>query len=98
MTLLDLFPDDDYRFQMRFERAAAGDFFRPTARHEELIAQRRHWLETDSARCLALLPEGGPLVEEAIEFACAETMLPQIPNLQLATCNLQPLQALGSSW
>src|SRR6266542_2426992 len=91
MTLLDLFPDDDYRFQMRFERAPAAEFFRPTAQHEALITQRRQWLETDPNKYTALLPEGMPLLEETLEFARNETTLPPAPNLQPATFNLQPL-------
>jgi hypothetical protein len=92
MTLPDLFPDDDYRFQMRFERQPAADFFRPTPQHDELITQRRHWLKTDRENCTVVLPDGIPLVEEAWDFAKEET------NLQPSTFNLQPLLALGSSW
>jgi len=77
---------------MRFERQPAADFFRCTPQHDELIAQRRHWLETDQDNCVALLPEGTPLIEEAREFARIET------NLQPATFNLQPLVSLGSAW
>src|SRR5712671_4954356 len=112
MTLADLFPDEDYGFKMRFERGPAGEFFRPTAQHEELIAQRRNWIETDPENCLALLPDGIPLLEETFDFARAETTLPPTfnlqpatcnapaaaPNFQPAACNLQPLASLGSSW
>jgi hypothetical protein len=105
MTLLDLFPEDDYRFQMRFERQVAGEFFRPTSQHEQILVERRHWLATDAENCLATLPEADPLIEETLQFARAET------NLQPATCSPRrseaktgnvdpsvPLANLGASW
>src|SRR6266567_7935300 len=105
MTLLDLFPDDDYRFQMRFERQPAADFFHPTPQHDDLIAQRRQALETDRDNCLALLPDGVPLVEEALEFAggdagapSKEASVPPVLNLQPSTFNLQSLLCLGLNW
>jgi hypothetical protein len=112
MTLADLFPDEDYGFKMRFERGPAGEFFHPTARHDELIAQRRHWIEADPENCLALLPDGVPLLEETLDFARTEGTLPPTfnlqpaicnpqsatPNLQPATCHLQSLASLGSLW
>ncbi len=71
MTLAELFPAEDYRFHFRFERVHPGDFFRPTPEHEELVRQRRGWLEAAPMRHAALLPEGLPLLEEAIELALA---------------------------
>jgi hypothetical protein len=96
MTLADLFPDEDYRFQMRFERGPAGEFFRPTAQHEDLISQRRHWLQTDTENCQALLPDGIPLLGETLEFARTEGTLPSALNHQPSTNNQQLL--LGCTW
>src|SRR5438552_4170971 len=69
MTLVDLFPEEDYRFHLRFERGTVAEFFRPTAEHDELVAQRRHWLQTAPQSHAALLPEGIPLLEAARELA-----------------------------
>ncbi len=69
MTLADLLPDEDYRFHMRFERGAIRDFFAPTPAHDQLLAQRRHWLQTAPETYAALLPEAIPLLEEAISVA-----------------------------
>src|SRR6266404_388114 len=71
MTLAELFPDEDYRFQMKFERAFPGSFFGPTNQHAVLVAQRKLWLETLPSRHAAMLSEGAPLVDEAIELAQA---------------------------
>src|SRR5260370_22724568 len=78
MSLAELFPDEDYGFRMRFERGRVAEFFGPTARHDELIGQRRVWLQTGARTYCALLPEGPPLLKEAIEMAWSEGTLP--PN------------------
>ena len=61
MTLAELFPDDDYKFQLRFERGAPAEFFAPTARSEEVLAERQRWLRTEPQTYAALLPAGEPL-------------------------------------
>jgi hypothetical protein len=93
MTLADLFPDDDYRFYLRFHRGSAAEFFRPTSAHKELTAQRRHWLQTSSQGCMALLPEGFPLLAETIELARAEQTLP--PEGGTASTNVGFSRRLG---
>ena len=74
--MTEVFPDEDYRFQLRFERGTIGEFFRPTPGHEKLLAERRHWLHSDPHTYSALLPDGVPLLEETIESARAEQVLP----------------------
>ena len=51
-----LFPDEDYRFQIPFNRAPPGDFFHPTDEHERLVGERRHWLTAAPQTYSALLP------------------------------------------
>src|SRR5256884_237843 len=82
-------PDDDSRSQMRFERPPAADFFRPTPQHDDLIPQRRHWLQADPENCLALLPEGMPLLEETLDFAHTEGTLDHRPST---------IDTLGATW
>ena len=94
MTLAELFPDGDYRFQLRFERGEPAEFFAPTASNAELIAQRRHWLCSDPQTYAALLPPGEALLEEATELASAW-------NGFLAPKSATPWQtclALGQFW
>lgn len=99
MTLADLFPSEDYSFHLRFERGNLAQFFGPGPQHEFLLAQRRHWLETDPETYAALLPEGVPLLEEAIELVGPDRnrlgTSPHSPNGGLAACialglNLEP--------
>ena len=65
-SLAGLFPDADYRLQMRFQRGTVGDFFNPWREPADVLEQRRHWLRHEPDVCSALLPDGGPLLEEWI--------------------------------
>jgi len=100
MTLSELFPDEDYRFQIKFERAPPGDFFAPTERHNELIAERKRWLECARDRHAAALQESGPLIHETIELAREWGTVP-LDQLRVApNCDdlLTPCIALGTHW
>ena len=65
LTRDQLFPDDDFKFHLRFDRGEPAEFFTPTERNAELIAERRRWLRSEAESCAAVLPEGVPLLEEA---------------------------------
>lgn len=94
MTLAELFPDGDYRFQLRFERGEAGEFFAPTASHDKLIAERQQWLQTKPQTYAALLPPAEPLMEEVAELAAAwNRFAPPNPATSLQKC-----LALGGFW
>jgi hypothetical protein len=71
MTLAGLFPDDDYRFQMRFERGEPADFFARSTRSEAVLAERRQWLGSDPKTYAAILPPGEAMLDEAVELARA---------------------------
>ena len=75
-NLATLFPEEDYHFQIRFSRAAPREFFSPTEARERLLAERRHWLGIFPERYAALLPEGVPLLEEAVALAREWQTLP----------------------
>src|SRR5436189_2735877 len=94
MSLADLFPDEDYRFSIRFERQPIAEFFRPTARHDGLMAQRRHWLENAPADHLALLPEALPLLHETLELTRSESGIPETAGL--ANSGLEFLKSIGA--
>ena len=70
MSLADLFPEDDFRFHMGVQRGD-GDFFKPTERHAELIAERQRWLRAEPEHYSAFLPEAASLLEGCIEVALA---------------------------
>jgi hypothetical protein len=69
MTLEKLFPDDDFRFQMRFERGEPADFFAKTPQRETLLTERKRWLRSDPKTYAAILPPGEALLDEAAELA-----------------------------
>src|ERR1051325_8892960 len=69
MRLEDIFPDADYGFRLRFEQGPAAEFFAPTGHKESILSERQHWLESTSSRCVAVLPEAGPLIEETAGLA-----------------------------
>ena len=68
MNLAALFPNEDYRFAMRFERGRPEDFFAPTESGPRLLAERERWLNEEPNRYAAMLPGGEPLVEETLEL------------------------------
>ena len=65
-SLAGLFPDADYRLQMRFQRGMVGDFFNPWREPADVLEQRCRWLREEPAVYSALLPDGEPLLEEWI--------------------------------
>jgi hypothetical protein len=71
MSLGALLPDDDYHFQMRFERGESAEFFAHTAQHDAIVKQRRHWLDGTPETYAALLPEAIPSLSETVEMAHA---------------------------
>ena len=66
---VSVLPDEDYHHSFGLKGGSARAFFTPTTASAELLAQRRHWLRSDPARCAALLPGAGPLLEETIALA-----------------------------
>lgn len=69
MMLEKLFPDDDFRFQMRFERGESAAFFARTPQPEALLTERKRWLRSDPKTYAAILPPGEALLDEAVELA-----------------------------
>ncbi len=94
IRLADLFPDNDYRFQLRFERGEPADFFAPTAKHHEVRAERQRWLHSDPKTYAALSPPGEPLLDEVVELAGVWNGF--VPPL--ATTTGQTCRALGGFW
>jgi hypothetical protein len=72
ISLERLLPDQDFRFQVKFDRSSVREYFAPTPAHAEITAQRRRWLQLAPQTYAALLPEGVPLLEETIDLARAE--------------------------
>ena len=94
MTLEDLLPDEDYRFQMRFECGEQADFFARSARSEIVLAERRHWLRGDPNAYAAILLPGEALLDEVVELAREWNGFAP-PELTTAS---QKCLALGEFW
>jgi hypothetical protein len=75
-----LFPDADYRLQMRFQRGRVRDSFDPWRKPANVLEQRCHWLRQEPATYSALLPEGAPLLEEFLEQSRTWEFEPPLPR------------------
>jgi hypothetical protein len=94
MTLAEIFPDEDYRFTLRFGRGEPAGFFAATSHHATLLAQRWHWLRAEPNTYAALVPEGVPLLEETTELAREwNGFAPSLGKLPWDEC-----LALGEFW
>jgi hypothetical protein len=69
MTLADLFPDEDFRFHLRFQRRLPAGFFAATTEHDALIAERRRWRLGEPDVYAGLLPPRERLLEATFQFA-----------------------------
>jgi hypothetical protein len=100
MNLAKWFPDQDHRLYMRFERESIAEYFKPSEEHVKNLAERRHWLRTTPERYTGLLPEGIPILEEAVAMAQSEqTLLPESLSA-LANSNSPEYKCriLGEAW
>ena len=68
-NLQRVLPDEDYGFQIRFERGNPADFFATTAAQGKVRAERKGWLESAPQVYAALLPSGEPLLNETLALA-----------------------------
>ena len=96
MSLAELFPAGDYRFHLTLRRAEPREFFAPRDSTGKVLAERTHWLASDSERYLALQPEGESLVREFAGMASAWSSgaLPAGPTNAAA---LETLRRLGGA-
>ncbi len=68
-ALKELFPDQDFRFQLTLRRSEARVFFEPRA--PAVLGERRRWLEGDCPLYVAATPDAGPLVTQMESLAAA---------------------------
>jgi hypothetical protein len=69
MSLDELFPENDYRFSMRFERGTPAGYFAATSENPEILAERHRWLTETPSLYTGMLPEGNPVLDEAVQLA-----------------------------
>jgi dimethylamine monooxygenase subunit A len=67
LSLLELFPDQDYRFHLTLRKGNLTAFF--SAPDPAILAERRRWLARDPARYVAGGADAGPLLTEFEDLA-----------------------------
>ena len=95
---VELFPDEDYRFNFGIQVGDAAAYFSPTADHERLCGERRRWLAAAPSKYAALLPEGAPLLRETIALARQWNTVPDKDSLAEEGDPFQLCLALGREW
>jgi len=92
--LAGLFPDSDYRFQLRFERSEPADFFAPKPGLEAVLAERQRALCDEPEIYAALLPPGEAILDEIAALAGRwNGFVPPNPATSWEKC-----LALGGFW
>lgn len=74
-----LFPDGDYRMQLRMRRLPIHEYFQPTPLADTVLSERRRWLDQDPGSHLACMPEGEEAVREAARLL-ADTGVVRLPE------------------
>ena len=95
---VELFPDEDYRFNFGIHAGDAAAFFAPTADHARLCAERRHWMDAEPEQYSAFQPEAAPLLEETLSLARQWHSLPPDFAPPSGTDATAHGQALGREW
>jgi dimethylamine monooxygenase subunit A len=91
-SLAGVFSEGPFRFRLGTRPGDAADFFAATEPHDEILAERRHWLASDAARYAVLLPGAEPVLDAAIE------RLTDSPPSVAAGAPFERLLALGRYW
>lgn len=76
INLTEILADKDFGLRMRFEKNDIASFFKPTAAHDEVLAERQRWLAAEPETYMAMLPESVELLDEAIALALSTHTLP----------------------
>ncbi len=92
-----LFPDADYRHQMRFQRGTVKDFFKTRNQPPDLLQQRQLWLRNDSTTYAAVLPECGEFLQEFIGLIREKGVDPNPPKVIQTESNLETVIRLGGT-
>jgi hypothetical protein len=83
-SLVELFPDGDFRFHLTLRRGEPRDFFKKQSENQRLLDERRMLIVGSVDRYTRLLPEGKALLNE-FESLCAEWNVISSDQPQLRT-------------
>jgi hypothetical protein len=95
-----IFPAEDFRLKMRFERGSPAAFFRRSDAAETVLRERKRWLAQDPGTCMDMAPEAAPLLKELLDLASDWHTLPADSGLGSVNC-LPPMDQcrwLGEHW
>jgi len=92
LPLIELFPDEDYRFHLTLRKGNLGEFF--GSADGIVLEERRRWLETDPSRYAAITEGAEPLLAE-LETLAASWSPAFVPQAKPAGTLEQRLLALG---
>jgi hypothetical protein len=68
VNLDDLFPSGPFEFRMGLRRGDQSSFFRATTTHQDILAERRFWLEREASRYVGAVDGSRPLIAETISL------------------------------
>jgi dimethylamine monooxygenase subunit A len=85
-----LFPDADHRFQMLLRPGDTAGFWQPGPSSQELLAERRRWLDHDPGLYLGALPQGRDAITEALGFMAAAAGCGPLADARQAAASLDP--------
>jgi hypothetical protein len=91
-TIDDMFPPGGFAFHMRFRRGDIREFFANTL-SEDILKERRRWLDHNAGECAAILSEGEPILDEVVELARSLDIPMSASPIPFDTC-----VALGKMW
>jgi hypothetical protein len=77
MELSRIFPEEDFRLKMRFERGCPADFFRQSEAATVVLTERSHWLEQAADTVTLMTAAAAPLMAEVLELAHSWGTLPE---------------------
>lgn len=100
MELSTIFPLEDFRLKMRFERGSPAEFYKPSFHAPEVREERKRWLAAAPDTCTAINDKAVPLLDEVIVLAASWESLPTGSDLASAD-SLSPLskcQWLSKNW
>lgn len=83
-----VFTEGDFAWKFQMRKGDAPSFFANTEKHDELIAEKRHWLEKMPEQCVCLSDAGEHLVDSLWERARAWGVVDQDAGGSLADLSL----------
>jgi hypothetical protein len=87
-----LFPDADFAHRLTVKRGDLHAFFAPTGEHDEIMAERNHWLNASPHDYVAAFPEAVPLIAEAARVVAPDVEVSGDANRDLIAigCAVEP--------